>query len=189
MYSRVVTPPALEPVDRDEVVKLNLKLEEEDTIEDGLLDILIQASREDIENMTGRSLITQQREIKLDYFPCTDSILISNGPVQSVEAVKYFDYDDAEQTLDEDLYWVDTHSNIARIVIKNSWPTTKTRPNAVTVEYTAGYGDTAASVPAPLRSACLIGVAWKYENRDQVVPSDLVDSLIGPYVVNQDVSY
>lgn len=189
MYSRVTEGPAVEPVDRDDVVKLNVKLEEEDTIEDGLLDILIQASREDIEQKTGRSLITQERVIKLDHFPFCDSIPLSHGPVQTVDAVKYFDSDDVEQTLADDLYWVDTHSTIARIVIKNSWPSTKTRPNAVSIEYTAGYGDAATDVPAPLKSACLIGVAWLYENRDQVVPAELVDSLIGPYVVTQDVSY
>lgn len=188
MYSRVITGPGTEPIDRDSIGKLNLKLEQGDE-EDGLLDILIQAAREDVEQKTGRSLITQEREIKFDFFPCLDSIYLSHGPVQSVEAVKYFDQDDVEQTLDANDYWVDTHSEIARIVIKESWPSTKTRPNAITVEYTAGYGDEATDVPAPLRSACLVCLAYLYENRDQVVPPELVDSLIGPYVVTQDVSY
>lgn len=188
MYSRVITGPEVEPIDRDDIAKLNLKLDD-GTTEDALLDIIIQAAREDIEQKTGRSLITQEREIKLDYFPCYDSIYITHGPVQTVDAVKYFDSDDEEQTLDDDLYWVDTHSTVARVVIKNSWPSTKTRPNAVTVEYTAGYGDSATDVPGPLKSACLIATAWLYENRDQVVPPELVDSLIFPYVVTQDVSY
>jgi uncharacterized phiE125 gp8 family phage protein len=189
-YSRVTTGPEVEPVDRDTIVKSGLKLGAAELVEDeALLDLLIQASREDIEEKTGRSLITQEREIKLDYFPCFESLYLTFGPVQSVEAVKYYDSDEVEQTLDSDLYWVDTHSTIARIVIKNSWPATKTRPNAITVEYTAGYGDTAAEVPAPLRSAVLSGVGWYYENRDQPIPHELVDPLIWPYIVNQDVSY
>lgn len=187
MYSRVITGPSVEPVDRDDIAKLHLKLE--GVTEDNLLDIFIQAGREDIEEKTGLSLITQEREIKLDHFPCWDSIYLSYGPVQTVDAVKYFDNDDEEQTLASDLYWVDTHSKIARIVIKNSWPATKTRPNAVTIEYTAGYGDSAADVPAPLKGACLIATGWAYENRDQPVPYDLVSAYIGSYVVTQDVSY
>ena len=188
MYSRVISGPEVEPIDRDDIAKLNLKLESDST-EDNLLDILIQAAREDIEEKTGRSLITQEREIKYDYFPCFDTIYLSHGPIQTVDAVKYFDADDEEQTLDSSLYWVDTHSPIPRIVIKNSWPAAKVRPNAITVEYTAGYGDAASDVPAPLKSACLVALAWLYENRDQAVPHDLVSSLIGPYILTQDVSY
>jgi uncharacterized phiE125 gp8 family phage protein len=190
-YSIVTDGPAVEPIDRTTVVASGLKLGDQELEDDeALLDLLIQASREDIEHKTGKSFITQTRQIKLDYFPNCDFIELTNGPVQEegIE-VTYFDADDAEQTLDPALYWVDTHSPIARIVIKNSWPETKQRPNAVTVEYVAGYGDEASDVPAGLRSACLIGVGWLYENRDQPVPFDLVDALIGPYVTVQDVSY
>jgi uncharacterized phiE125 gp8 family phage protein len=188
--SVVTEGPTVEPVDRATVVASGLKLGALELEEDeALLDLLIQASREDIEHKTGKSLITQTREIKLDYFPNCDTIELTDGPVQTVTEINYYDSDDVLQTLNASEYWVDTHGPVARVVIKNSWPATESRPSAVTIEYVCGYGDTAAEVPAPLRSACLVGVGWLYENRDQPVPHDLVDALIGPYITTQDVSY
>lgn len=194
--SVVITPPSVEPIDRDDIAKLHLKLEDV-TTEDALLDIWIQAAREAIEDRTGLSLITQSRQIKLDYFPTCGYIELMNGPVQadSVE-ITYFDTDEVEQTLAAADYWVDTHSNIARIVIKNYWPAIKCRPNAVTIDYDAGFGDEAADVPAKLKSACLLRLGHLYENRQSVVMGTSVsevplgeDDLIAEFIVNQDAGY
>jgi uncharacterized phiE125 gp8 family phage protein len=194
--SVVITPPVVEPIDRDDIAKLDLKLDESD-IEDDLLDIWIQAAREGIEEKTGRSLITQGRRIKLDYFPVCNSIELTHGPVQADSiVVKYFDENDAEQTLASSEYWVDTDSIIARIVIKNYWPAIKCRPNAVSIDYDAGYGDAATDVPKALVSACLMRLAHLYENRQSVVIGSIAtdvplgeDDLIGPYIVVQDAFY
>lgn len=183
IYSVVTEQPAVEPIDRDAIADLHLKVDY--TIDDNLIDLMIRSSRQYIEQITGLSLITQTREIKLDYFPC--EIELTQGPVQSV-VITYQDENDDEQTLDEDEYWVDTHSKIARIVVKNSWPSTKCRPNAVTVEYVAGFG-AATDVPSPLREAILVVLGWKYTNRDVPIPIDFVWPLVSTYVVVQDVSY
>lgn len=186
MYSRVTEEPSVEPIDRDAIADLQLKVDY--SIDDALIDIKITAARQHVERVTGLSLITQTREIKLDYFPL--EITLSNGPVQADSVViTYFDGDDVEQTLDSDEYWIDTHSRIARIVPKNTWPTTKCRPGAVTVEYYAGFGDVGSDVPAPLREACLSVLGWMYTNRDQPVPDDFIFPLVSNYVVVQDVSY
>lgn len=187
MYSTVFTAPAVEPIGIEDIGKTHIKVDADD--EDSLLALFIQAAREYVEDITGRSLITQTREVTLDHFPCTETIRLSHGPVQSITSVKYQDTDDAEQTLSADSYWTDIKSNVARIVIKNSWPATKRRPNAVTIRFVSGYGASATTVPAALREAVLIVFAWMYENRDQPVPSGLVDQFIGPYIINQDVSY
>ena len=193
MYSIVTTGPLVEPIDRDDIAKLDLKLLDE-TTEDDLLDILIQAAREWVEENTGRSLITQSRVIKFDYFPSI--IELTNGPVQADSVVvKYFDSDDIEQTLDSDDYWVDTHSQIARVVVKNSWPSTMCRPNAVSVEYDAGYGDSADDVPDALKKACLFMLGHFYENRQNVSPvnsSEVPEAaypLIRPYIITQYAGY
>lgn len=190
-YSKVITPPDIEPIDRDDIAKLDLKLDDI-TTEDDLLDILIQAAREIVEDHTQRSLITQTRELKLEQFPCSNTISIPNGPVQedSIE-ITYFDADDTEQTLDSSDYWVDTHSDIARVVVKNSWPAVKDRPNAVTITYDAGYGDTAADVPAKLKKAMLFILGHLYENRQQVTIGSIVteipftaEALMSTYVID-----
>ena len=191
--SIVTVAPVLEPIDRDSIGKLDLKLEA-GTTEDALLNIWIQAAREKIEERTGLSLITQTRVIKLDHFPrgC-DGIELLYGPVQSV-VVTYQDDDDATQTLSSSDYWLDTHGP-GRITIKNSWPSTMDRPAAVTITYVAGFGLTAATVPGPLRSAVLMRFAHLYENRQSVVPGamDTVplgeDDLVFPYVMTQNASY
>ena len=192
-YSIVTEGPTVEPIDRDTIGKLHLKLD--GTTEDALLDIWIQAAREKIEERTGRSLITQTRVIKLDHFPRCTSIDLLYGPVQadSVE-IKYQDEDDAEQTLSTSDYWVDT-TGVGTITIKNYWPTTICRPAAVTITYDAGYGDDADAVPSALKSAVLLRFAHLYEHRESAVPGGVEtiplgeDDLITPYIVTQDASY
>src|SRR5688572_15583148 len=112
-YSIVTDGPDVEPIDRDDIGKLALKLDP-GTTEDDLLDIWIQAAREIIEERTGRSFITQTRVIKLDYFPLCGYIILSHGPVQEINSIKYYDSDDVEQTLDDSEYWVDLHAPIPR---------------------------------------------------------------------------
>lgn len=185
--SVVTDGPDAEPLALDDV-KVNLKLSPGDS-EDDLLDLLIQAAREYVEEETGLSLMTQTRVIKLDEFPNCDTIQLTAGPIQNITTVKYQDPDDTEQTFAASNYWLDAHSHIPRIVVKDSWPATETRPNAVTITYEAGFGDAATDVPTKLREACMTVVAWLYENRDQRVPSNLVDGLIGPHTVVQDVTY
>lgn len=188
-YSVVTVGPSVEPVS---LVEAKLHLKVDDTVDDTLIDIWRQSARELIEERTNRSLITQTRVLKLEHFPTCDAIVLTNGPVQSVTTVKYFDNDDTEQTMSSSDYWVDTHGNISRIVIKNSWPATKCRPSAVTVTYVAGYGATAATVPGPLKSAMLLLIGHFFENRQEntiaaahALPEG-VERLISTYVVNQD---
>lgn len=188
IQSVVIDEPAVEPIDRDTIADLQLKVDY--TTDDALIDLQIKAARQHVERVTGLSLITQTRRIKLDCFPTGDTICLPNGPVQANSVVvTYQDDNDATQTLASADYWVDIHSRISRIVIKNSWPSTKYRPNAVDVEYDAGFGDAGTDVPGPLREACLSVLGWMYTNRDQVVPDDFIFHLVSNYVVVQDVSY
>lgn len=190
-YSVVTVGPSVEPVS---LVEAKLQCKIDDTAEDTLIDIWRQSAREIIEDRTNRSLITQTRILKLEHFPC-GAIVLSNGPVQSVTSVKYYDNDDVEQTMSASDYWVDTHGNITRVVVKNAWPATKCRPSAVTVTYVAGYGATAATVPGPLKSAMLLLIGHFNENRQEnsigaavhALPEG-VERLISTYVVNQDAS-
>ena len=196
VYSKLSSGPVVEPISITEA-KLDLKID--DSTEDDLLAILIKASRETVEIRTGRSLITQTRVIKMDYFPCTDTIKIPNGPVQSITHVKYYDEDEVLQTLDSSEYWVDSDSDICRVVVKDSWPSTEDRPNAVIVTYVCGYGTAGSSVPAPLRKAMLFILGHLYENRQNVIVSGSstgvleipmgAEYLMSNYILEQEVYY
>lgn len=195
MYSIVTEEPEVEPIDLQDIGKLHIKIDSSD-LEDDLLSIYIQAAREIIEEKTGRSFITQSRRIKLDNFPTCGYIRLTHGPVQQLTAVKYFDANEVEQTLSSSEYWIDYDPPIPIIIVKNSWPETYCRPNAVTIEYVAGYGDNAEDVPAPLRSAILMRFAQLYENRQTTILGALAtevpkgeDDLISTYILTQDVSF
>jgi uncharacterized phiE125 gp8 family phage protein len=191
IYSKVTSEPAVEPITQAEA-KLHLRVDHSD--ENDLIDILRQAAREMVEQHTNRSMITQTRTIKLDYFPCSEEIRLPFGPVASVTSVNYYDEDEVQQTLSNTLYWVDTNSNIPRIVIKDSWPGTYDMPNAVEIVYSCGYGAAGSSVPRPLRAAMLLILGHLYENREQVgsikheIPFG-AEVLMGPYVVEQNLMY
>ena len=97
----------------------------------------------------------------------------------------------AVQTLDPSAYVLDGDSLPARLVpaVGTAWPATQDGAiNAVTVTYTAGFGATAAAVPAPIRHWLLLAVAEMYETRSAsaerpVVRNEFVDHLLAPYRV------
>jgi uncharacterized phiE125 gp8 family phage protein len=196
LYSKVTSGPSVEPISLTEA-KLDLKVDSTD--EDTLITMLIQAARETIEKRTGRSLITQTRTVKLDYFPLSDTIKLPNGIVQSVSSIAYYDKDNVSQTLSSSEYWVDTDSDICRIVAEDGWPSTYDRPNAVTITYVAGYGAAATAVPYPLRKAMLFLIGHFYENRQNVIVSGSstgvleipmgAEYLISNYILEQEVFY
>lgn len=191
-YSKVTVEPASEPVTVSEA-KTQLKIT--GTSQDTEVASFIKSAREYVEKLTGRSLITQTRQIKLDYFPFCNFIELTNGPLIGSVAITYYDTDEVSQTLSSSDYWVDTHSEIPRIVIKNYWPSTKNMPNAVTIQYSAGYGS-ASAVPNALKEAILLLVGHYDMNRQAVITgtisteiSEGVHRLIGPYVIVQYVGY
>jgi len=196
IYSKVTVQPQSEPISLTEA-KLDLRVDSSD--ENDLIEMYITAAREMIEKRTGRSLITQTRTVKLDYFPLMDTIKLPNGAVQSVTSITYYDKDNVVQTFASSGYWVDTDSDICRIVVDNSWPSTYDRPNAVTITYVAGYGSNSTDVPYPLRKAMLFLIGHFYENRQNVIVSGSstgalelpmgAEYLISNYVLEQDVFY
>jgi len=192
LYSKVTTAPDVEPILLADA-KVHLRVDGTD--EDTLIDILITAAREMVEKRTNRSLITQTRTVKMDYFPLSDTILLPHGPVQDVTHVKYYDEDEVLQTLSDTLYWVDVDSDIARIVVKDDgWPETEDMPNAVQLEYEAGDGDAGSDVPKPLVQAMYLILGHLYENREQVgeIRHELpfgAEILMSNYVLEQNVHY
>ena len=98
---------------------------------------------------------------------------------------KYVDENGSEQTLSSSLYSLDKESEPARLnpVYGESWKTTQTQNNAVTIEFTAGYAD-ADSVPGAIKAAILLLVGFLYENRGdeghRTIPKSIYH-LVDPY--------
>lgn len=148
---------------------------------------LITAAREACEERTERAMISTPMTLTLDGFP--RAIELRSPPIMSVQSVKFVDADGALQTLDPADYVLDNASEPGYIVPApgKEWPETQTGAiNTVRVAYTAGYGDTPASVPAPLKHWIQLAVGDMYAMRNAssdrpAVAHGFVDHLLNPY--------
>lgn len=183
----VITAPSVEPVSVEDV-KARLGFDLEDGPFDTMLSDLIVSARQYCEEQTGLALITQTLAVYWDRFPFRHSewwdgvrqmaaselsrkpgaLVLPKYPAQSVTSVKVFDTQDAETTVDASVYQADTVTTPPRLVLREgqTWPSTSLRTaNGVRVEYVAGYGATAATVPQPLRGAIGSHAAYMFEHR------------------------
>jgi uncharacterized phiE125 gp8 family phage protein len=178
--------PAIEPVTLPEA-KAHLKIDGDD--EDTLVSSLIITSRLHVEAALGLALITQSWSYFLDSWPGA-VVALPLRPVQSVSAVRLYAADETVETLPGDSYLLDGASCPPRLVRNASlpWPKPGRAANGIEIAFTAGYGNVAVLVPAPVRQAILLLVAHWYEHREPVAlgqPSapipTMVSELLGPY--------
>jgi uncharacterized phiE125 gp8 family phage protein len=158
-----------------EQVKAHLRIDFDD--EDDYLAGLIAAATGLLDGANGhlgRALLTQEWVLTLPRFPRTGDIAIPLPPLVSVEAVQYYDCAGDLQTLAPQSYVVDTAAEPGRIAlaISTRWPIAGNRPDAVTISFTAGFGDAADDVPMPIRQMALNLVGQMYAARGDVAPID-----------------
>lgn len=164
----VVTAPSIEPVTLSEA-KAHLRVDSDITAEDTLITNLIQAARETAEGRTWRAILQQTLLLTLDDWPEGDVIELPRPPLIKVNSVQYYDAGGVLQTMDEADYQVDAASEPGRVmpVYGGSWPSLREVPNAVQVEYEAGYGDEAGDVPQKLKQAILLTIGAWYAQREE----------------------
>jgi uncharacterized phiE125 gp8 family phage protein len=155
--------------------------------EDALIATWMDSATERCERITGHTIsAARTRFLYFDRFP--SRIELPYPPVISVTSIKYRDTGGVERTLDPSLYQVDILSFVPRVVpaYGTDWPDTREVPNAVTIEYIAGYSTAAAAVAAlpSYVSWILIQICKANENRDGSLPLDdgplglLVDRIV-----------
>ena len=181
-----VTPPATAPVSLSDV-KAHCRIELDVPDEDGLIEAYIDAATGYLDGRSGvlgRALITQVWRQDFRHF-CWPALRLALAPVQSVDLVTYYDGDDVQQTLDPTAYRLraDTAGPYVDLAPGLSWPAVHLRADAVSVTFTAGYGDRPKDVPAPLRQAIRLMVAHSVAHREGEageMPMS-VRALIAPY--------
>jgi uncharacterized phiE125 gp8 family phage protein len=179
--------PAVEPVTLAEA-KAHLRID--GTAEDTLIASLIITSRLHIEAALGLALITQAWSYFIDAWPLGAELTLPLRPVDSVVAVKLYAADETVSIVPADTYLLDGAGSPPRLVRKASlvWPKPGRVANGIEIAFVAGFGDTAADVPAPLRQAILLLVAHWHEHREPIaigapgVPvPPMVADLLQPY--------
>lgn len=174
MALTVVTAPAVEPVSLAEG-KLHLRVDI--STDDDLITAMIQAAREVVEGISRRALITQVWKLILDEFPEEDEIVIPLPPLQSVTSITYKDRDGNESTFSSGDYIVNTDTEPGKVVLAygSSWPSTTLYPTgAITVQFTAGFGDASTDVPEKYRQAMMLLLGHFYENREAIATTGAV---------------
>ena len=188
-------------LDLDEA-KLWLRIDKDQTAEDGLVEELIRDAEDRAQRICERQFLTATWTLTLDRFPLpekpsnpvyrlpgqtfpqsiqmqgsSDGILrLPRPPLQAVTSIVYLDTTGTPITLDPSLYLVDTACEPGRVApaYGKVWPTIRDQLGAVTIIYTAGYGNKQADVPAALKQRLKNLVAYAYRNREN---PDLLDAL------------
>lgn len=148
---------------------VNILLATNVATEDGDIGDLIRAARQYVETATKESLITRTLRYTLDEFPC-GGIELPMSPVQNSTAitVSYTDSSGSTTVMASSDWQLDSYSKPARLfpAYGQVWPTPRCVPNAVRVQYPAGYGDSSTDVPNTHRQAMKLLVGHWYENRE-----------------------
>lgn len=179
----LVTPPSIEPVTLADV-KLHTHIGH--SVEDGIINNWITAARILAENYQRRAYIGQIWEMAFDCFPELP-IYFPRAPLIGLMTIKCYDQDNAETVVYDSVdnpittteepgtepstnanYFVDENSEPGRLnfAYGKTWPSITPRSmSAVKIRFAAGYGLTAADVPATVKDAIYLYCAYRNENR------------------------
>jgi hypothetical protein len=206
--------PPFDPVTLQDVYK-SLRLDTEGSPEthadDSLLSSLITAATKHVEHMGRFSLIRRHLRVSYSGFPpkptefvrytpaarmnSVNALAMIYPPVLSISSVKYYDADNTLQTISHADYFLPDQQQ-PQVVFVSGFiaPTVYDRPDAVQINYYAGYrpsvnnpttqAEYAANVPTSIKRAIILQVQALY---DDLAPADYarvqsaIEALIQPY--------
>ncbi len=169
-----------EPIDSaDATLRQMLRLEDDETHQNTLIDSLCAAARAKVEAHIRQRLIARDVTITEDAFPCDGAIDLGVAPVSDIVSVTYIDAAGSEQTLPESDYVLAVSQLPARIrpAYGKTWPVVRAVPDAVTITATVGFGEDASAVPADILHAIRLYAARLYTYREGVVNDDMQGDL------------
>jgi len=183
-----LTPPSALIDSSDAALRQHLRLEDDETDQDALIDAYCLAAVGHVENYTRRRLVTQTVRLTLDCFGW-GGIWLPIDPVQSVDQVAYTDGAGVEQVMASSAYRLIASGLPTKLhpAYGASWPVPRPDKGAVRIDLVVGYG-AASAVPAEIVQAArmLVGL-WFVPGREVVGPSSqsempyAVQSLLAPH--------
>lgn len=192
---RVVAQPVAEPITLTEA-KMQIKIDElgSPRPDDDLIMLYVGAAREWCENILGRSLAPQTFEVAVREFPGEAGLRLPMSPVTEITSVTYIDEDGDEQTLDPEVYLLDSFASppLFLLATDQEWPTISDVPNAVKIQFTSGYslpGESPQVYPLPLvlKAAMMLMLGHLFLNRESTTSQQLIEipngvrSFLWPY--------
>ena len=184
MAAVLIQGPALEPLSLADA-KLFLRVEHGD--DDALIAALISAAREEVESATRRLLIRQNWRIVLDRWPASARVVSPVNPLAALTAARVLAADGTPAALALSAFTLDIASVPGVIAFERVNVAEPGRSIAgIELDVAVGYGETAATVPAPLIQAIRLLTARFYEHRDRIEGDKLPDDvarLIAPFRV------
>lgn len=169
MWTRT-TAPTIEPFTTDEAKQ---QIRSVQTQEDALVHGYIKAARQAAEDHLGRGLLTQTWTLALSHLVTVIPLPMA-APLASVTSVKYYDTNDAQQTLASSVYTVDTTSRPGRLALTSgqTWPAVSSlrRVNRIEITYVVGY-TAAALIPANILQGMRMYIGLMDTNRDGLDPN------------------
>lgn len=184
-----VTAPTVEAITVDELreyARVDSKAEAR------TMGLIAKAAREYYEKITGLALLQQTWRLELDRAPLGTTIDLPRAPLLAVAAgddpavvvngITYIDSAGATRTISSDDY-VAPRAGVAGAFVPlaldpdASWPDLGSYPGALRIEFNAGFGTTAETVPEEIRLAVLMLAAWWYESRLPINIGNIVNPL------------
>ncbi len=160
--------------------------------EDALISAAISAAVGQLEGRRGRlnrAFLTQTWTLAVPRF-WRGRLGLPFAPLQSVDAITYTTRLGASETVDPSIYDVDAASEPGAVTLKPNtvWPSDLADAlDAVRIEFTCGYGDTAEAVPEEIKAAIKLIAADLFQHREaQTMNGELkinttVDRLLKPF--------
>lgn len=180
----LVTAPASEPISRTEA-KLHCRVDH--SAEDDLLDWLITAARQHVENYTGRALIEQTWKAYFEEWE--DEFHLPYAPLISVTHVKYTDVTNTTTTVSAADYFVNAieQPGEVKLAYGKAWPSATLQvANPIEIQFIAGYGTAGSSIPMPIRQAMYLLIEHWYRNRAGVTVGNTAAAISAPLQIGID---
>jgi len=158
----VSSDPTIEPISVEELKNF---ARIDSPSESGILSDFIVMVRKAAEEYTNKAFLSQTITCVLDWWPKCNELIVPVRPLLSATEIRV--YDGGWSIFDTDYYRADQAADRVRLESGVSPPLPGSdRPRSgIEVDYEAGFGSTADSVPSPIRLALLIWARDVYENR------------------------
>jgi len=173
----VVTSATGEPVTVAEMQR-HMRLSTGSTVESAEIGAFITVARQLVEEWTNHKLMPQTIYAYYQDWPASDDQYLPHPPLRSIASsgIYYTGSSGNSTTLSSTKWTVDAVSEPGRVTLEHDddWPTETLHPsNPVRYEMACGYS-TKATVPESFKLAIKLAASHYYENRENVIASNVI---------------